>query len=509
VTAIEKEPSGTGMTSKVMKGSFWVLVGQLLPLISTFIASPFVIRYLGSESYGVLILVGLISGYFSFADFGMSMASTKFGSEAYGKGLPEKEGLVIRTAAVIAFSSCLLIAIPMFVFSDWIVGELLNVPIDLRKTAGVALKITSVAFVFSTVGNVFNTPQLSRMRMDLNVLINAGTKILMTLTTPVVLYLGGGIIEATIVAFVAALVIMIAHILVSGKLLPQLYKRTISKEAARPLLKFGGNVVLYAIGLTLMNNLEKLVLTRLVSVKSLAYYSVAATFAAMTTMFSMAMVQTLIPAFSQMLSPERKEELKSLFSRTVKIGLLGLIPSVMFLLIIAKPFLTLWAGKEFGVESIYPFYILLAGISFNIIVYVPNCVLMASGRSDVFARVFGLEIVPYILVTIFLIHQFGIFGAAMAFAIKETVNSLIFIGYTKKYTGLSYNFKEQLGNFVLGVLVFLPAVLVALCYDNFSLWLLLLIPLSFVAYAWLAWKKIISEEERVWISNRIRKTFKR
>ena len=44
---------------------------------------------------------------------------------------------------------------------------------------------------------------------------------------------------------------------------------------------------------------------------------------------------------------------------------------------------------------------------------------------------------------------------------------------------------------------------------HFSLWLLLLIPLSFVAYAWLAWKKIISEEERVWISNRMRKTFKK
>ena len=116
-----------GMTVKVIKGSFWVLMGQVLPLIATFIASPFVIRSLGSESYGVLILVGLISTYFSFADFGMAMASTRFGSEAYATGDQDKEARVVRTAAMIGVSSSLLIAVPMFVLSKWIVGDLLNV----------------------------------------------------------------------------------------------------------------------------------------------------------------------------------------------------------------------------------------------------------------------------------------------------------------------------------------------------------------------------------------------
>ena len=102
----EKElPSPQGMTVKVVKGSFWVLIGQLLPLIATFIASPFVIRSLGSESYGVLILVGLISGYFSFVDFGMGLTSTKFGSEAYAEGSADKEALIIRAATIIAITS--------------------------------------------------------------------------------------------------------------------------------------------------------------------------------------------------------------------------------------------------------------------------------------------------------------------------------------------------------------------------------------------------------------------
>lgn len=489
----------SSMTTKVMKGSFWVLMGQVLPLAATFVASPFVIRSLGSEAYGVLILVGLISSYFSFADFGMVMASTRFGSEAYANETASQEGRVVRTAALIGVGSSLFIALPLFFFSGWVVGDLLSVPVYLQKQAGIALKITSVAFVLSFVSNIFNTPQLSRMRMDLNVLINSGLKILMTLATPVVLYFGGGIIEATIVSGTAVLLMMIGNLYVSGKLLPGLFHWSIDQEKIRPLLKFGGNIVIYAIGLAVINNLEKFLLTKFVSVKSLAYYSVASTFANMTTMFSMAMVQTLIPAFSQLLTPEKRGQLTALFTRTVRISLLGLIPSVMVLLIIAKPFFTLWAGAEFGIGSMPPFYILLIGIFFSILVYIPNCVLMAAGRSGVFAKVYILEVLPYGLITYFLVRELGIIGAALALALKEVVNAMIFIRFTEKYTGLTFKLSSYQAGMIQGLLAFVPAVLFAFLYDNFSLWLILLVPSSFVLYCYIAWKKMITDEEKIWL----------
>jgi O-antigen/teichoic acid export membrane protein len=62
-------PSTRGLTAKVFKGSLWTLVGQVLPMLASLVSTPFVIRFLGSEAYGVLILVGLIPYYFAFADF--------------------------------------------------------------------------------------------------------------------------------------------------------------------------------------------------------------------------------------------------------------------------------------------------------------------------------------------------------------------------------------------------------------------------------------------------------
>ncbi|MBI5370452.1 MAG: flippase [Sphingobacteriales bacterium] len=503
-----KKDTSSGMTTKVMKGSFWVLMGQVLPLAATFVASPFVIRSLGSEAYGILILVGLISSYFAFGDFGMAMASTRFGAEAYAESTPEQEGKVVRTAALIGITSSLFIAIPLFVFSQWIVGDLLKVPLYLQQKASIALKITSVAFVMSFVGNIFNTPQLSRMRMDLNVLINAGFKVLMTLSTPLVLHFGGDLVDATIVAFLATLLIMGSHIFVSGRLQPAIYGTSIDRKMLKPLLNFGSSYVLYGIGLLVTNNLEKFILTRYVSVQSLAYYSIAFTFAGMTTMFSVAMVQTLMPAFSQLLTAEKREQLRSLFTRCVRVGMIGLIPSVMGLLIIAKPFFTIWVGPDFGRESVFPFYILLVGVFFSLLVYIPNTVLISAGKSNLFAKVYMIEVLPYAAIVYFLIQWAGILGAAMAWSLREIVNALTFIYFTRRHMGLSINFGLQLRTLGAGFLVFMPPALIAFLYNNSSFWVFITLPFSLAGYMWLIWTRFLETEEKSWAAGLVNRIIK-
>src|SRR4029078_10913773 len=149
----------------------------------------------------------------------------------------------VRTAAFIAFCSSMAVALPIFLFSSQIIG-LFNVPPELHTVASISLKITAVALVFGIIGQVVNTPMLARLRMDLNSATNAVPKILMAATTPFVLFLGGGIVEAVIVAFAAAALMLIANIYFSGKLLPELYSLKINREYLKPLLKYGGAMLI-------------------------------------------------------------------------------------------------------------------------------------------------------------------------------------------------------------------------------------------------------------------------
>ncbi len=149
----------------------------------------------------------------------------------------------------------------------------------------------------------------------------------------------------------------------------------------------------------------------MVSVEALAYYSVAFTLASMTTMFSVAMIQSLIPAFSQLQADDKRAQLESLYSRGVRLNLIVLVPALVLLSIIAKPFFILWAGPDFGRESISPFHILLIGLVFNIPAYLPYAAIMASGPTDIFAKLYFAELVPYVILVSFLTWKFGANGA--------------------------------------------------------------------------------------------------
>lgn len=498
-TIEEPKPSTQGMTTKVVKGSFWTLMGTILPLLASLVSTPFIIRILGSEAYGVLILVGLIPNYFAFADFGMGMASTKYGSEAFGEGKREKEGEIVRTASLIALSASIVFAVPLFIFSHWIIVEWFKVPEPYQFVGSISLKITSVSFVLGILATVLSSPQRSRLRMDLNMLVNAIPKILMALFTPLVLYFGGHLLEAIWVAFFGSLMVFIGTVLISAKLLPQLLGFSISKELFAPLLKFGGGWLIAMIAGILLLNVEKLLLARYVSVQSLAYYSVAFTFANMATMFSLAMTQSLIPAFSQLLAPERRAEFDALFARSIRLNLIWILPGLTCMFIIAKPFFTIWAGAEFGAESSLPFYILLVGLFFSILAFIPHSTITAAGRTDVLAKLYWIQLIFYVVTAFWLVYSYQIIGAAVAWSLRVTIDAFLVIWLAKKINGVSVNFFNHFISLFIGVIFLLMPVAFALFYDNFSLWLIPVTFISLVLYAGIIWRNFVDADEKKWI----------
>ena len=502
-SAANEAPSTAGMTTKVVKGSLWTLAGQVLPLLVSFFATPFVIRFLGAESYGVLILITLIPTYFVFADLGMSIASTRFGSEAYAKGHREKEAETVRTAALLALSVSFPAALGILIFSFPIVG-LFKVPENLRPEASFALKFAAATFVLNILSGIFNTPQLTRLRMDLNTLVTTGFRVLGLIATPFVLYFGGGVAGAAFVLLVSAALTLAGHFFISSRLLKELARISIDRSVFQPLLKFGFPLAISNIAAILLVNSEKAILARSASVESLAYYSVATTFAGMATLFSSAMIQSLLPAFSQLSAPEKKEELNRLFARTLRINLVGLIPAVTFLFVIAKPFFTLWAGENFGRESSPPFYVLLFGLFFNIIAYIPHASLVASGRTDVLAKIYWLELAPYVLLVAVLTTSFGAVGAALAWSLRIIADALVFIWLSKKMTGVSLKIFQgkELSFALISLALMLPVFIIGFT-NNYSIWLFIFAPLCVTVYLITVWNFFLEADERRWVNGKI------
>lgn len=497
-------PSTAGMTTKVVKGSLWTLIGQVAPLAVSLVATPFTIRLLGAEGYGVLVLAVLIPTYLGFADLGMSIASTKFASEAYAEGDADKEARIVRTAALIAFLSSLPFAAVIFLFSGWL-AALFNVPEHLLAEASLALKFAAVTFVLNFLNAIFNTPQLTRLRMDLNTLVTSGFRMLGIIATPIVIYLGGGIVGATLVLMAASLLTLAGHIFASGRLLPELFQVTISKGMLRPLSRFGGAYAVSTVAALLLGSSEKFILAHSTTIKQLAYYSVAFTIATMLTMFSGSMTQSLIPAFSQLQAGADRERLSQLYARCIRLTAIAFFPAVVLVALIGKPFLTIWAGEDFGRESVAPLYILLAGLLLNAIAYFPASIVITSGRTDTLARIYWTELALYIPLALWLVSSYGAVGAAAAWSIRVILDAVVLGVLAYRTSGVSIG-KVPYTAFAAFAVLVAPVALVQY-YGVLEVAVIAASAAAFLAYGFLVWNTLLTTEEVAWLRMRVNDRF--
>lgn len=491
------------MTTKVVKGSLWAFVGMVAPLGVSFFTTPIVIRLLGAESYGVLALVTVIPTYIAFSDLGMNLASTKFGSEAYAKGLPELEARVIRTAALIALGTTLPITLLLALLSGTIV-DVLRVPPELSNDASQALVFASATFLFNVLSGVFSSPQLARLRMDINASVTASCRILGLIAIPVAIYLGAGIAGAFFAQMAASLLAFIANTVISQRMLGVRISASIERGAIRPMLGFGIPAAISLVAFALLINLEKAVLARVASVETLAYYSVAFTFANLASMFSQSMVQSLMPAFSQLLGPEKRDQLAVLFQRSIRLNLAVIIPLLFLMFSFAVPIFSIWAGPDFGIYSTAPFYVLLAGLFFGLFVYVPATLLISFGKTASIAKVHWLELLPYIGLTALLSYRYGAVGAAAAWSIRVMVDCVLIVSLARGGIGITTGLRELLPKLTASALILLPGILFVLLIDPRSPWLLAIVPVSLGLLIAYLWKQLLTAPERDFVLQRFR-----
>ncbi|HVQ40052.1 MAG TPA: oligosaccharide flippase family protein, partial [Pyrinomonadaceae bacterium] len=449
---------------------------------------------------GVLVLINVLIGYLSFADMGMGWASTRFGSDAHARGDDQGEAMAVWTALLIAAGPALLVALTLMFGARPLVQQVLRLPVYLHEPGIIALRLAALGFVARALAGVINTPELVRLRMDLLVLINTGTLVGQILLVPVVLFLGGGLTGAVATIASAGLLAAILHTLVSMRLLPSLRRPRVSQAMVKPLARFGGAMLISALAGMVLTNADKLLLTRYASVRVLAYYSVAFNLSIMLTQAPIAMVQSLLPAFTQLQANPDQTRLRGLYWRALRGTLLWVVPAAVFLCVVARPFLTHWAGPEFGRESTLPLYLLAAGLLFEVMSYVPYTLLMALGRSDIIARCQVAVIVPFLLGSAVSIRWYGATGAAIAWSLRAIVSAVLFAVMARRISGFKFSvLPENVSGYWAAIAILVLPVL-AVCWVTTSAVARLGVALvALIVHFGLILKSVLSNEERAWI----------
>jgi O-antigen/teichoic acid export membrane protein len=488
--------NAAGVTTQVARGSLWTLGGYGVTLVASLVATPFVIRLLGSEAYGVLVLINVALGYLTFADAGMGMASTRFASEAYGRS-PEREAAVVWTSLLIASVPALLAAACLILTTQPLVVQILRLPPHLHDSTIDCFRLAALTFVARNFAGILNTPQLVRLRLDIHALIQSSGNVVQVGLVPVVLALGGRLRGAVTVGTIIALITLLIQARVSLCLLPKLRLPRIERALIGPLLRHGSALMAFGLAGLVMANAEKIILPRFTSMSCLAHYSVAFTLASMLTLAPTALCQSLMPAFARLRAQSDGAALQRLYAGALRSSLLCIAPAGVIICVFGKNFLRYWAGAEYARESAGPLCILVGGLVFNALASVPLTLLNACGRMDLVARYNIAEVVPYLLGVMALTFYLGARGAALAWSSRAIVEAYLLYSAARKVTGCSVHWSSSRQSRLLAVLLTLtPPVILAACGVPSGMLLFATLVLAIASYLALVWQLMLTSQQR-------------
>jgi len=120
--------STSQLAHRLVKGTFWVVLGSVISRGLTFVATVIVARLLGKNIYGELGMIQSTVGMFGvLAGFGLGLTATKHVAE-YREKDPERAGRIISISALVAFFVGVTVAAVFFMMAPILADKTMCAP---------------------------------------------------------------------------------------------------------------------------------------------------------------------------------------------------------------------------------------------------------------------------------------------------------------------------------------------------------------------------------------------
>jgi len=396
----------------VTKSVLWNFTGQGCILLISFFATPFILHKLDVNLYGIYMLVGAAMGYLGFLQLGLGPASVKYIAEYLAK----KQELKIRSA----FWSCIIIyvilgfcaVLTVFCSANFVIVRFFKISPFFSATAVLALKLGALEFLVTMISAVVSGIMRSLNRFDILNRIDVSLYALQIGLSVIVLLAGFSLPALIAVNICVKGIGIFVYWSFACRYLPFLRKPYWETNSLRELLKFGGFITVSQVLSPILNNVEKIFLSSLRSVASLAYYSVPASLIARASVIPYSFSSVLFPIFSYSWAEGNKRLNQELHYRSSLYIIHIYAFFMVFFLVFGESFLTFWVGRDFAVKSAGILAVIAVSGLFSTAAYPSLAVLQGMGRPAIPAVLSLAEVIIYVPCSYFLINKFGTLGAA-------------------------------------------------------------------------------------------------
>lgn len=404
----------------LIKNTLWNLSGYIIPSLIAIPALGILARVLGPERFGLFTLAVALVGYASIFDAGLTRAVIREISYHRHDDIERKR--------IIANSTIILCGLGFFgggliYFYASNIVSLLNVDKIFILEAVKAVTLISFSIPLFLLNQVWlgilegqeKFKQINLIK-TFNSSFIAGLPALFILIHGTLVYSVLGLVVARLLSLIITFWACKSYILGSGL--------SINKNTAYRLLKYGGWITVSNVISPLMAYFDRFIISNIVGASHVAYYTAPSEGVQRLSIFPGALSRAVFPKLSRAIGNEQKNEQRRLaFILMISVTL----PMCLFGAFLSEQIMTIWMGEEFSGLSSDILKILLFGFFFNCIAQIPFADIQAAGKSKVTAIIHLCEVLPYLGILFYCIDKFGLMGAAIAWALRTTIDCIILL----------------------------------------------------------------------------------
>lgn len=412
-------PQSHGFTGLLLRDSGRLILTQVWLLLLALATTPYIVRTLGAEGYGLLSLVVAISGYLTFLDLGLGWTLTKFVADASASQDREAIRRLVRHTLAVVLATGGAGALALGLLAPVLVGTVFALHHHLAEAGVRALWVLALSFPVAAAAGVCEAALRGLRQFSRLALVQTGVGTTVTLGTVGLLVAGSGVVAVCILYAAAAALRLVVYGWMLRRAAPAVSLRpAFSVEAWGPTMRFGVFIFMNRLSLNALFHLDKVLVGLFLPLSAVAYYAVPFSLAQKLTMIAANVVTVAYPVISRQMTLGDHEGVTATYRQVSRIVFLLTATPALVLTVLADPILRYWIGPDFAGPGRLPLVLLAVGFCANAVSSLENISIEVSGRPNVTAAFLGLAGLLMLLLGPVLTAILGIRGTAAALCLS-------------------------------------------------------------------------------------------
>lgn len=396
----------------------WNAFATFWGIAISFASAPILIHNLGTEQYGIFLLVGSFTGILAVMNFGLAEATLRYVAHYYGKG--DMDGVSRVFSSTLSFYAVLGLGTTVAVFlGSHAIADFLSLPSGPDAASFWLVRISGLIFSLRVIGSAFGAVPAAVQRYDLSGKITIILNVVHSVGAIGIAMAGWGVLYLLLWELFISVSNLCCYVTLTRRLIPGLrLVPSISLQAVREIFGYSVFSFLTLVFLNFHRESGRLVLGNQAGPASVAYLGTPENVANRLYAVISSATETLVPRFSAIRDAREAAALVLKYTWAA----IGAAVTVFIPLAVLMPdFLRLWISPEFAQRSTAVGQcIALSAIGGSTYLAIATF-FRGSGRPGVVTLVMSIAGSTVFVGNLLLIPEYGVLGVGYAYLIGSTV----------------------------------------------------------------------------------------